>query len=344
MTGLERVLAALQGDVPDRPAVSMTLSLYGAKMIGCPLKEYYTQARFYAEGQQAIKETFDADILFTPFTLASIGEAFGSHLKYFDHHPPNVALPGCGTAEEIARLVNNHDFQENSMHYHMESTRQMAKCNNNRAAIGGVFLSPVDLPPLIVGMEGWLNTLLFEEKEMQLILESMTQFFVASANAFFQAGAHLLVLPLAFCNPNIVTRSMVEKTMVPVLKEAFEQVKGPIVLHHVGLPLSPFLEPLKSLPNVVGYALDPADSFIKARQTLGQSPVMLGNIDGPTLYRHSPEEIMKRCRRIYENRKDDRHFILGTSGADIPLQTPEENIHALVKSGVSIGTERGYDQ
>ncbi len=38
MTGLERVLSAVQGNIPDRPAVSMTLSLYGAKMVNAPLK------------------------------------------------------------------------------------------------------------------------------------------------------------------------------------------------------------------------------------------------------------------------------------------------------------------
>lgn len=343
MTGLERVLSAVQGNVPDRPAVSMTLSLYGAKMINAPLKEYYSHARLYAEGQQAVSETFDADILFTPFTLASIGEAFGSQLVFFDTHPPNITVPGCKSAERVASLAKNPLIQEKSVHYHMEATELMKKYNNKKAAIGGVFLSPADLPAMIMGMEGWLNTLLFEKKEANIILESMIEFFVNTANAFFQAGAHLLVLPMAFCNPHIVTRSMVEKFLIPVLKEAFRQVEGPIVLHHVGLPLSPFLEQLKNLPNVVGYALDRSDSFSKARETLGTTPVLLGNIDGPTLYRYSPEDIMTRCQRIYENRKNDNYFILATSGADIPLQTPEENIHALVKTAAAYGTERFHE-
>jgi len=275
--------------------------------------------------------------------VASIGEAFGSQLVFFDNHPPNVSVPGCKSAEQVTSLAKNPVIQKKSMHFLMEATGYMKKYNNNNAAIGGVFLSPVDLPAIIIGMEGWLNTLLFEEREANLILESMIPFFVNSANAFLEAGAHLLILPLAFCNPHIVTRSMVEKIMIPVLKEAFQQVQGPIVLHHVGLPLSPFLEPLKDLPNVVGYALDSTDSFSKARQTLGAAPVLLGNIDGPTLNRQSPEDIMARCQRVYENRKNDRHFILATSGADIPLQTPEENIHALVKSASVYGMEHPHE-
>ena len=343
MTGLERVISAVKGTVPDRPAVSMTLSLYGAKMINAPLKEYYTQASLYAEGQQAVRETFDADILFTPFSLASIGEVFGSQIAFFDYQPPNMAVPGCKSAQQVVDLAKNPMIQEKSVHYHVEATGFMKKDNNNTAAIGGVFLSPVDLPTMAMGMEGWLNTLLFQEREANLILESMIPFFVNSANALFQAGVHIMVLPLAFCNPHIVTRRMVEKIMIPVLKEAFQQLQGPVVLHHVGLPLSPFLELLNNLPNVVGYALDSTDSFSNARQTLGKAPVLLGNIDGPTLYRHSQDDIMNLCHRIYENRKNDSHFILATSGADIPLQTPKENIHALVKSAAFYGTEHIHE-
>lgn len=339
MNGLERVLAAVQGTKPDQPAVSMTLSLYGSRLTNCPLKEYYTRPECYAAGQQAVKEVFDADVLFTPFTLASIGEAFGSEIVYFESSPPNVAVPGCTSASQAAEMAMDPIIQKRGIQYILESTSQMAARHGQNTAIGGVFLSPVDLPPLLMGIEGWLNTLLFEEKKAHLILESMTHFFVKTANALFDAGIHLLVLPLAFCNPRIVTSGMVDRMMMPVLQEAFTAVKGPIVLHHVGLPINPFLDSLTQLPNVVGFALDPTDSLEKARVIVGESPVLLGNIDGPSLYRHTPEEIHAACSRLFKKRSEDTHFMLGTSGADIPLQTPLENIQALKNAAADWGRE-----
>ncbi len=337
MTGLERVLAAVRGERPDQPAVSMTLSLYGSRLTGCPLTAYYTRPDCYAEGQQAIKETFDADILFTPFTLASIGEAFGSRIVYFDHSPPNVAEPGCTSGVQAAKCAQYADIEENGMTYLLESARLLAAKHGKNTAIGGVFLSPVDLPPLLMGMEGWLNTLLFEEREARRILEGMSRFFVEAANALFDNGIHLLVLPLAFCNPRVLTPGMVDRMVMPVLMDAFADVKGPIMLHHVGLPITPFLGSLTQLPQVVGYVLDSTDSFEKARKAVGNQPVLMGNVDGPTLYRKNPDGIRDTCRKLYVEREHDPHFLLATSGADIPLQTPMEHIQALKEAAAEWG-------
>ena len=50
MNSVERVFVAVEGKSVDRPAVTLTLSLYGAKLTGCPVKEYYTNPQAEANG------------------------------------------------------------------------------------------------------------------------------------------------------------------------------------------------------------------------------------------------------------------------------------------------------
>ena len=161
------------------------------------------------------------------------------------------------------------------------------------------------------------------------MLEIVVPYFVCWANALLAEGAALVIVPVAFANPTIVTREMAAQIAVPVLREAYSQVDGPLVLHSAGAPLSPFLDLLAGLPNVVGFVLNHGDSFAEARARVGSQPMLLGNIDGPTLHAREPDEIAAECRKVLLDRRDDPRFILGTSAADIGFDTPVENIRAV---------------
>ena len=64
MTSTERVVAALSGKFADRRAWTATLSLYGARLRGAPPERYYRDPRLYAEGQFAVAERFEPDLIF----------------------------------------------------------------------------------------------------------------------------------------------------------------------------------------------------------------------------------------------------------------------------------------
>ncbi len=51
----------------------------------------------------------------------------------------------------------------------------------------------------------------------------------------------------------------------------------------------------------------------------------------------SAEEVEEQCREILEDRRADRRYILTTSGPDVALDTPQENIHAMRRAAESFG-------
>jgi uroporphyrinogen-III decarboxylase len=59
---------------------------------------------------------------------------------------------------------------------------------------------------------------------------------------------------------------------------------------------------------------------------------LLGNINGPNLFRLKLEHITKLCHTILTEQKEDHRFILATSAADVAYDTPLENIKAMVDS------------
>ena len=93
MNSSQRIMAAIQGQPADRRAISLTLSLYGAGLINCPLEKYYRDPDAYAQGQIAVKKAVDPDVIFGPFALALFADAFGSKIRFMREQAPNLVRP-----------------------------------------------------------------------------------------------------------------------------------------------------------------------------------------------------------------------------------------------------------
>jgi uroporphyrinogen decarboxylase len=337
MNSMERVLATLGGKPLDRRAVAPILSRYGARLTDCPLDQYYTDPAAYARGQSAVLETFQPDVLFSPFNFPAIGLAFGSELHLFADQEPNVRRPAIQSVEEWDKFVLPDPDTNPHLLFFREAISRMASETRGRVPVAAVLPPPIDLPILMMGLETWLETVLFDVDRAQQIVERMTPFFVHLANGLFEDGAALLALPCAFTSPAIVTRKIAATFGRPALKMALAQVKGPVILHHIGAPILAHLDVMTGLPSTVAFALDHLDNLAQARRLVGPEAVLLGGPCGPNLGRMTTAQVEKECRVILEDRQADAHFILFTSGADIPLDTLPENIHAIRKAAESYG-------
>lgn len=322
MNSMERVVAALQGTPSGQRAFTLTLSLYGAKLTGCPLPQYYTQPERYAQGQIAVAEQCRPDIIFTPFALALEAQAFGGEVAFPGHNPPSVKKPFIRKPQDIGRIkVPDPEHQEELL-YLQTSARLLANHFKGTVPICGVLTSPMDLPAIIMGMEGWLELLLFDRERTAEMIAIMSEYFVAMANTMFANGINFLALPMMFTNPQLVFAKTVEEVVVPALAGIFAKINGPIVFHHGGNPLARYLPLYRGLPNVGGFVLDPRDDFAEARQGIGDTMLLLGNLDGPSLGKISPAQAVAKAKIILDNRKDDRHFIFASTAADVAWDTP----------------------
>lgn len=329
MNSRERVLLALKGQPQPHRPFTLTLSLYGARLTGCPLTEYYRKPYRYVEGQEAVMALCAPDILFAPFSLPLEAEAFGSELKFLPNNPPNVKKPAFRSADELieqpAPDIDNHP----GLGYLRESTRLLSAKYSGTVPICALLSASVDLPAIILGIDQWLETLLFSPDKATRIMDMTTSHFANMANALLDDGADFIGVPTMFTNPRILYPQLIEEIILPALATSFGMVQGPIVFHHGGNPMASGLKEYAALPNVVGFSMDHRDSLADARTTLGPDRLILGNLNGLTLARVTPKITLEKVNRILEDRKDDRCFIFATANADIPFDTPPELLKAI---------------
>jgi uroporphyrinogen decarboxylase len=337
MNSLERVLAMLAGKTADRRAVAPVLSLYGGQFIDGPLRDYYTDPAAYARGQAAVYETFQPDILFGPFSFAPLAGAFGSQIKYYDNQAPNVRRPAIESVAQWEQVVFPDLESHPGLRFFREAIQLVAEKHRGQVPVAAVLPPPTDIPMLIMGLENWLAAVLFEPERARLVMDQIVPFFVRLANQMFDAGAAFLAVPGGLFSPAVVTRQIVTDFSRPVLEAAFAQLRGPAVFHHAGAPVLAHLDLLLGLPSVIAYAMDRRDNLGETRRLIGPTMAMFAGPVGPNLARQTPAEIAAECREILTERRHDPHFALNTCGADIPLETPAENIHALRQAAEAFG-------
>lgn len=329
MTSLERVLLALQGKPQPMPPFTLTLSLYGARLIGCPLSEYYRRPERYLEGQEAVVDLCRPDIVFSPFALTLEAESFGSELKFLPDNPPNIKKPAIRSADDFILLPLPDVDSNPSLLYLRESVRLLAEKYRGRRAICGVVTASVDLPAIVMGIDQWIETLLFVPEKAVTILEKAHRHFVALANALIADGANFIAIPTMFTNPQILYPKLIDEVILPALARSLVELKGPVVFHHGGNPMVPTLGDYLSLPNVAAYAVDHRDSLAEARRILGPNRLLLGNLNGPTLSRLPMDTILSKVDQILDERRGDSSFIFASSGADVPFDTPPPLLQAI---------------
>ncbi len=334
---MERIQNTIDGKSLDRRAFTPVLGLYGARLINCPLEKYYTDPVLYARGQTAVREIFQPDVLCAPLSFSFVGAAFGSEIVFLDTLPPNIRRPAIQSIEEWDRVVPPNPDTHPQLLYFQEVIRLMAAEHKGQVPIAMVIPIPADIPILIMGIETWLETVLFDPVVARRVMDTIIPFYVRLVNNFFDAGATFVVMPCGFASPLVVTREIVTNFTRTILEQTLAQLHGPVVLHNVGAPILPNLDLLTRLPSVIGFIVDQRDDLAQARRVIGPDSVLFGGLDCSNISLMTVVEVEDRCRAILEERRQDPHFILGTSGPDVSWNTPPENIHAMRKAVKTFG-------
>jgi uroporphyrinogen decarboxylase len=337
MNSIERIQATLAGESVDRPAVVPILSLYGMKVADNSPERYYTEPETYVAGQKAVMSAFAPDLILGPFAFALLGAAFGSELAWVPNQAPNLRRTALSRLDQWQHIAWPSSATHPHLRYFSDSLRGLKESFNGRALVATCLPLPTDLPPLIIGMDLWTETLLFDPDGVSQVMDRVIPFFLQLVHDHIAAGADLIVGTSAFTSPTVLTRELVLARVRPHLETMLSQLKAPVIVHHGGSTQCGHLDLLVDLPSVCGFVLDERDSVLEARNALGPAPALLIGPLGPRLSTLSAKEVERQCRVKLNSAGDDPRIILCNSGPDIPLETPAENIRAMFKAASSCG-------
>ncbi|MBU0935239.1 MAG: hypothetical protein KKI09_08960 [Spirochaetes bacterium] len=329
MTHMERIGATLAGQERDRVPYGLVTSVFGARLADLPLADYFSQPELYVRGQRAAVALLDPDVVFTPFLFAYHAAAFGAPVGAQPQAAPNVGKPPYSTVAAALEVPLPDPYKDAGLGYLLGAARAMAAEYGGQRLLVAPLIAPVDLPILLIGMENWLDALLFDKAAAAALAEKCLEHFRGMAEAYAAAGVNMLSCPVMMANPELLDMDNLRKLALPILHQAFAFSPVPLVFHHGGNRLSGSLSLYTNLPNLAGFLLSPQDSLDAARKEAGPDCLLLGNISGPHFDAYGVDGVQRQVEALLHSMRGDQRWMLCSSGAELPWRTDPAVLEAV---------------
>jgi len=337
MNSLQRVMGVVTGQPVDRPPVFAVLGAYAARSSGVPMRTLYEDAATHVRGQLALRAEFGFDLVIAPFDFPAIGEAFGGQTAWFDHQAPNLRRPAVESAAEALALTwPSPDAEVGRLQVCPRAAEALATACGSETPVFGILPGPGGFPALIMGMEAWINTLLFDPGRARELLARAVEWLAGWASRLVSAGVTALIMPEAAACSDVLPRALFLDTLEAPLLSLLPRLGAPVVVHHTGGRVTHLLDRMATWP-ILGVAVGARDDLAGARGLLGPGKLLVGNLDNLAFPGWSPEQVAVEARDRLEQAFGAGPFILSNSGADLPLGTSPETLHALVAACKGFG-------
>ena len=339
MTPKERLGAVLTGQIPDRVPVFCNLLEQGAAELGLSIKEYYSSGENVAEGQLRLQEKFGYDQLWGLHYLPADAEMLGaSHTLFYKDGPPNVGQLIIRDEADIDKLSVNDAVFETPPAKRLDRTLDILKSERgSECPILGCVIGSASMPPLLMGMEKWLDLLYMGSPgTVRKLLEKCSDFCRRKISWLFEGG----VDAIAYMNPlgsaSFIRLDQFESDSLLWLKRDLRD-NGPagIVYFNGGGLINPFIPLIQQELGIGAYYINPLDDVAEAKQILQGKGILAAPINDIPLISQSEEQIRYEVKRIMNEGAGEGGFIFGT--LVMPCSIGEDKIKVMLEAAIEYG-------
>lgn len=310
-----------------KPPIIPLLGAPGVKLSRTSLKENLTDADTQFNTLTLLLEEFQPDGIFPMMDLSVEPEALGLRIDFPENAPPSVREHPIKGPDELESLKRNWKGIAGRMTVFINVMKKMSA--NFPVLKGGYVLGPFTLAGELVGVEDFLQMLISAPDFAEKVLAFSTSVVKLYAEELVSAGADVI----AILDPTSVTLSpkYFEMFSAPFVKEIIEYLRRPTILHICG-NTNHIIEKMVET-GARGLSLDSMVDLRGVAERVPKDVVIIGNLDPVTVFwQAKPEIVERKTKELLETMRGVDNFIL-SSGCDIPIEAPLENISAFMRAG-----------
>jgi len=340
ITGMERLIAAVNGEKSDRIPVFCNLLDQGAKELGLTLKEYYSKGEYVAEGQLKMREKYGYDNLWSLFYVGKEAELLGcKNIIYSDYGPPNVGQMVIRKPEDILKLeipddiLSHPKFEES-----LKCLQILKKEADGKYPICCYLTASLAMPALLMGMEKWIDMLLSGPMDLRdALLEKTSDFFRKQLAAYRAAGANIFLYSNPFGSLDFVPKKLFEELSIPWIRKDIESIDPKSLVYYCGgARMNQVIDRIITEFGFGTFYLSPFDDIAEGKRIIAGRALCAGVINDIKLIDWTKEEIKTEVKRMLDAGRTDGKFFFGT--LVMPLAIPEENIKAMLEAVYDYGS------
>ncbi|MBI5093628.1 MAG: uroporphyrinogen decarboxylase family protein [Candidatus Hydrogenedentes bacterium] len=341
ITGFDRLTATANGAVLDRIPVFCNLIDQGAKELGLPLEEYYSNGEHVANAQLRMREKYGYDNVWSLFYVGKEAELLGcKKIVFAKDGPPNVGEMIIRTHDDIDRLRIPDDIAS-----HPAFQEQLKCLRILRSEVGGRYpicayvTASMTLPAILMGMENWLNLLLNGPADARdTLLAKCSEFFQREIAALRQAGADIFVYSNPFGSTDFIPMKIFQEMSLPWMERdlAAGGTDG-VVYYCGGARMTTVIPQVIERLKIKTFYLSPMDDIRAAKARVDGRALSAGAFNDILLIGWTKEEIRNEVRRMLQEGMPGGRFFFGT--LVMPYRIPEENIRVMLEAVYEYGSQ-----
>jgi uroporphyrinogen decarboxylase len=340
MTSYERVMTALKGGQPDRVPIVPIIREWCAKQVGFRFIDIMTNVEKHVYAQYFCLRHIGYDAVWDLDGVHAESEAMGSVLKIHEDMPPSVLEPAVKNYDrDLGKLRIPDPQKDGRLPLILEGNRRLKELCEDQYPVVGYIQAPFRHASMLRGAEDAYRDMLRNPNDLKKLLEIATESLIVYGIAVARAGADIIFMPDPTSSGDAISRAAWEEFGFPCTKKLVSEIKKNaeilMILHVCGNTndrLDSFAQ-----TGVDGLSLDSKVDLAKAREALGDSICLIGNVDPiGSLLNGKPEDVAKETEYCIRSAGKKGNFIL-SSGCLMPPEAPPDNVQAMVDTAKKIG-------
>ncbi|MEM2123416.1 MAG: uroporphyrinogen decarboxylase family protein [Candidatus Bathyarchaeia archaeon] len=335
MNSRDRVLEALNLKEPDRVPVVPFIISFAAKYAGIKFIEYCRDPWKLSEAQLLTADEFGVDAVYVDSDAVIEAEAFGAEVVYFEDEVPSIGSPKVKSIEDIETLKVPDPHSDGRMPVWIEATRILHEEAGDKLGIFTNINGPFQVAAQLLGITGICMDMYRDPGLVEKLLEITTEAAIRFAQAEVEAGSDAIVMGESLASPNIVSPKQYERFVLPYDRKVITEVDIPFLLHICGD--ASLIIDLMVATGTRFLEVDTPVDLAEIREKYGNKVGIRGNVNTALLLSGTPGEVEEAAKQCIIKAAKGGGFILG-SGCEVPRNTPQANLKAMVKAAIKHGT------
>jgi uroporphyrinogen decarboxylase len=323
-TGKERVRAAAKRSFADRVPVGIIMGHFTAYLTGCPLREFYTDARKLADCIIAGYERFRQDTVGVSIDAHRETEALGAALDFEGSSEPTITGHLLEDKKRLLTLKIPDPQADGRIPMYLEACRRIHSALPG-ASVGGFVSGPWNLACALRGIERIIMDTMDDPPFVHDLMAFTAAVSERVGTAIAETGVTLSTAePTASCS--VISPKIYRQFVQPYHQEVvnfFRQRKRPLSVHVCGY-IDPIMNDLVDT-GFVGISIDSVSSLREMVRVSGRRALVIGNVATHLFLQGSKEEIASAVKDCIDIAAPGSAYILST-GCSIPYRSDPERV------------------
>ncbi|KUK54923.1 MAG: Uroporphyrinogen decarboxylase (URO-D) [Marinimicrobia bacterium 46_47] len=314
-----RILAPLLGFPAVKPA-------------GTSVKLAQQNAGEHMKVMQRIAEKWHPDVVFTLMDLSVEASALGRETLFPPDEAATVVNFEYDKEQDLPLLQGINILEDGRLQSYVETHKRMKRDFPADIIRGAYVTGPYTLAGLIMGAESAAMETMMDPEGFHALCAVCTDKILDYTQAMIEAGAHVIAVlePSAMMlGPEQFREFSMDYTR-KIIDVCHQHDVG--MVYHICGNTEHLLESLND-SGADALSLDSDVNFPQAAKIIREDMILIGNVcPTGTIMTGHPESVQKEVQKLLEDMKDVPNYILST-GCDLPLEVPEENVTAFMQTG-----------